>query len=339
MPTDFGRYESHQLYYMGNWDNEAKKIQLEPVTIGEDDNKAWHDEDDHIGSCSFSVNASGVTVSTQGASQGIKLEIPIEDAKFIEKLKEPDESVHSELERLRIAHENALKELTKNINMYMGVGLSVDEVRYSLQTGAYGEIQKAMIRKVEQDYKNKLKEEMKMEKCKFKVGDKVRIKKNCEKIEDFCCGFNSDMKKYEGEICEIEDIRRDGKGASVTGNYYTWDIRALEFVSNKTEVEDLDHYIINDGATILFWDDGTKTIVKRTKEDKFDKRVAFLTAYFQKTSGLSRTKANKFLANLKVEEPKEKTKKVTKVSKAENPIEEVNLEELVKEVKKKRKGE
>lgn len=319
MPTDFGRYEAHQVYYMGNWDNEAKKIQLEPVTIEENDNKAWHNKDDHI--------------------NAIKLEIPIEDTKFIEKLKEPDESVYSELERLRIAHENALKELTKNINMYMGVGLSVDEVRYSLQTGAYGEIQKAMIRKVEQDYKNKLKEEMKMEKCKFKVGDKVRIKKGCEKIEDFRCGFSSDMKKYEGEICKIEDICCDGKGASVTGNYYTWDIRALEFVSNKTEVEDLDHYIINDGATILFWDDGTKTIVKRTKEDKFDKRVAFLTAYFQKTSGLSRTKANKFLANLKVEEPKEKTKKVTKVSKAENPIEEVNLEELVKEVKKKRKGE
>ena len=327
MPTDFGRYESHQVYYMGNWDNEAKKIQLEPVTIDE-------------------AQPSGVTVSTQGASQGIKLEIPIEDAKFIEKLKEPDESVYSELERLRIAHENALKELTKNINMYMGVGLSVDEVRYSLQTGAYGEIQKAMIRKVEQDYKNKLKEEMKMEKCKFKVGDKVRIKKGCEKIEDFRCGFSSDMKQYEGDICEIKDICCDGKGASVTGNYYTWDIRALEFVSNKTEVEDLDHYIINDGATILFWNDGTKTIVKRTKEDKFDKRVAFLTAYFQKTSGLSRTKANKFLANLKVEEPKEKIKKVkekdekvTIVSKAENPIEEVNLEELVKEVKKKRKGE
>lgn len=322
MPTDFGRYEAHQVYYMANWDNEAKKIRLDPVTIDENDNKAWHNKDDHI--------------------NAIKLEIPIEDTKFIEKLKEPDESVYSELERLRIAHENALKELTKNINMYMGVGLSVDEVRYSLQTGAYGEIQKAMIRKVEQDYKNKLKEEMKMEKCKFKVGDKVRIKKNCEKIEDFRCGFSSDMKKYEGEICEIKDICFNGKGASVTGNYYTWDIRALEFVSNKTEVEDLDRYIINDGATILFWDDGTKTIVKRTKEDKFDKRVAFLTAYFQKNSGLSRTKANKFLANLKVEEPKEKIKKVkekdkkvTKVSKAENPIEEVQLEELVEEVKKK----
>jgi len=63
-----------------------------------------------------------------------------------------------------------------------------------------------------------------------------------------------------------------------------------------------DHYIINDGATILFWKDGTKTIVKRAKDEKFDKRLGFLTAYFQKHCGLSKTKANKFLDNLEVKE-------------------------------------
>lgn len=330
MPTDFGRYESHQVHYMGSWDNEAKKIQLEPVTIGEDDNKAWHDEDDHI--------------------NAIKLEIPIEDANFIEKLKEPEETVGSALEELKIK----LEQFKKSMCTY-GANIDAETLaKCVLPNAAFTKLQEEAVKQARQQverqaiqyYKNKLKEKMKMEKCKFKVGDKVRIKKGCEKIEDFRCGFSSDMKQYEGEICEIKDICCDGKGASVTGNYFTWDIRALEFVSNKTEVEDLDHYIINDGATILFWNDGTKTIVKRTKEDKFDKRVAFLTAYFQKTSGLSRTKANKFLANLKVEEPKEKIKKVkekdekvTIVSKAENPIEEVNLEELVKEVKKKRKGE
>ena len=325
MPIDFGKYEAHQVYYMGNWDNEAKKIRLEPVTIGEDDNKAWHDEDDHI--------------------NAIKLEIPIEDINFIEKPKEPEETVGSSLEELKIK----LEQLKTSMCTY---GASIDTealAKCVLPDASFTILQEEAVKQVErqaiQDYKNKLKEEIKMEKCKFKAGDKVRIKKGCEKIKDFCCGFNSDMKKYEGEICEIKYICHDGKGAEVTGNYYTWDIRALEFVSNKTEVEDLDHYIINDGATILFWIDGTKTIVKRTKEDKFDKRLAFLTAYFQKNSGLSRTKANKFLANLKVEEPKEKikkvkeskekNKKVTKVSKAENLIEEVQLEDLVKEVKKK----
>lgn len=66
------------------------------------------------------------------------------------------------------------------------------------------------------------------------------------------------------------------------------------------------NYIINDGATILFWKDGTKTVVKRSKNEKFDKRLGFLTAYFQKHCGMSKTKANKFLDNLVVEDVKKK---------------------------------
>lgn len=57
-------------------------------------------------------------------------------------------------------------------------------------------------------------------------------------------------------------------------------------------------YIINDGATILFWSDGTKTIVKRSKEDEYNKILGFLWAYFQKTSGLSKSKANEYLKKL-----------------------------------------
>lgn len=57
-------------------------------------------------------------------------------------------------------------------------------------------------------------------------------------------------------------------------------------------------YIINKGATILFWEDGTKTVVKRAKGDEYNKIMGFLWAYFQKTSGLSRTKANEYLRGL-----------------------------------------
>ena len=62
-------------------------------------------------------------------------------------------------------------------------------------------------------------------------------------------------------------------------------------------------YIINKGATILFWDkDGKdKTIVKRAKDDTYNKRLGFLTAYFQYHSGLSKTKANKYLDSLEEE--------------------------------------
>lgn len=62
-------------------------------------------------------------------------------------------------------------------------------------------------------------------------------------------------------------------------------------------------YIINKGATILFWNDDEtdKTIVKRCKEDEFNKRLGFLTAYFQYHSGLSKTQANKYLSELEIE--------------------------------------
>lgn len=65
-----------------------------------------------------------------------------------------------------------------------------------------------------------------------------------------------------------------------------------------------ERYIINEGATILFWDkEGKKkTIVKRSKDDEFNKRLGFLTAYFQYHSGLSKTKANRYLDNLEAEE-------------------------------------
>ena len=46
-------------------------------------------------------------------------------------------------------------------------------------------------------------------------------------------------------------------------------------------------YIINDGATIIFWDDDTKTVSKRHKDDAFDKELGFLFAYYYKQCGLS----------------------------------------------------
>ena len=63
-------------------------------------------------------------------------------------------------------------------------------------------------------------------------------------------------------------------------------------------------YIINENATILIWADNTKTIVRRMKKDKHDKRNAFLTAYFQKHSGLSKGRANKYLDELREEDEK-----------------------------------
>lgn len=79
-------------------------------------------------------------------------------------------------------------------------------------------------------------------------------------------------------------------------------------------------YIINRGATILFWEDRTKTIVKRSKDDEYNKRLGFLTAYFQKHSGLTKNQANRYLANLEEEKPKTKKKLVD----LDNPFEDID---------------
>lgn len=71
-------------------------------------------------------------------------------------------------------------------------------------------------------------------------------------------------------------------------------------------------YIINKGATVLIWDDGEKTVVKRCADDEFNKRLGFLTAFFQHYSGMSKNKANKFLAELEVEDEEIEIKETKK---------------------------
>lgn len=66
-----------------------------------------------------------------------------------------------------------------------------------------------------------------------------------------------------------------------------------------------ERYIINENACILFWENGEKTVVKRCADDVFNPRLAFLTAFFQHYINFSKSKANKYLANLKVEEIKD----------------------------------
>ncbi len=60
---------------------------------------------------------------------------------------------------------------------------------------------------------------------------------------------------------------------------------SVRFTTTFTEIINLEKYIINENATILFWSDGTKTISKRDKEDKFDKELGYLFAYFYKKCG------------------------------------------------------
>lgn len=57
----------------------------------------------------------------------------------------------------------------------------------------------------------------------------------------------------------------------------------------------IERYIINENATIIFWNDGTKTISKRNKDDKFDKEIGFLLAYYYKNCGYSHNARKRIL--------------------------------------------
>ena len=78
--------------------------------------------------------------------------------------------------------------------------------------------------------------------------------------------------------------------------YYTRDFDTSTWVNYQKALPD--RYIVNKNAAILFWNDDKKTVVKRCKEDKNDPIKAFLWAYFQEKSGLSKTQANKYLEKI-----------------------------------------
>ena len=80
----------------------------------------------------------------------------------------------------------------------------------------------------------------------------------------------------------------------------------------RLSVDMPERYIINENATILFWKNGEKTVVKKCEEDDFNPRLAFLTAFFQHYCGMSKNKANKYLASLEVEEKEPITQKKPK---------------------------
>ena len=62
------------------------------------------------------------------------------------------------------------------------------------------------------------------------------------------------------------------------------DMRITRAIFLKNSYAKPKKVIINDPATIIFWDDGTKTVVKCDSEDEFDKEKGILYAALKKLS-------------------------------------------------------
>jgi len=100
-----------------------------------------------------------------------------------------------------------------------------------------------------------------------------------------------DARKAFDELMEggLEEQRRQFKKYE---NKLTLGIGLFNSISPK-------RVVFSNPATIVFWNDGTKTVVKAMSIDTFDPERGYLQAYFEKTSGMSRTKGNKYLSSLR----------------------------------------
>ncbi len=177
----------------------------------------------------------------------------------------------------------------------------------------------------------------------FEVGDKIKGKKNNDygiTNEQMTLAVVIEVDDADGDmnikILEHNDKDQNGKEFWVknTTDYF-------ELVDNKTTISlsatkvnltagclgypiptirfgylggiklPKEYYINKKKKTVVLkWDDDTITKVKTSKDDKFDARFGFLLAYFQKHCGMSRTQANKYIDNLKIEIENKKGKKV-----------------------------
>lgn len=156
----------------------------------------------------------------------------------------------------------------------------------------------------------------------LKVGDRVKNKIFGEGVIKHIKG---ESLRYAVEFDKINILLHNCCGHCKSGHGYWCDTNTLlekekiELIKEednkkvvKSNLDDLERYIIKEDACIVFWKDGSKTVVKKMDDVEHNKELAFLTAYFQKHSGLTKSKANKFLANLVETEQAKKEKKIIK---------------------------
>lgn len=74
---------------------------------------------------------------------------------------------------------------------------------------------------------------------KFKVGDKVRVKKNLKDIEKFSHGYMPNMESFEGKIVTIEYVTEEWVMIEEDTHHCDWDFRAFEPINKKPTKEEL----------------------------------------------------------------------------------------------------
>jgi hypothetical protein len=108
--------------------------------------------------------------------------------------------------------------------------------------------------------------------CRYKFQSIREAKNWCENIAKLVCKINTNLEDYNLKNIKIKDEYKS--------------------MNNFKKV------IFNEPATIIIWDDNSKTIVKCKDGEVFDKEKGFLMAYFQKHSNKTKTQTSKFFDRL-----------------------------------------
>lgn len=87
------------------------------------------------------------------------------------------------------------------------------------------------------------------------------------------------------------------------------DAKVGKFILRPTYIE-IERVIFNDPATIVFWQDGTKTVVKATQGETFNPYLGVVMCYLKRVLGENEYAAKKRMFNKAVKEfmPKEEPK-------------------------------
>lgn len=118
-------------------------------------------------------------------------------------------------------------------------------------------------------------------KAKFKVGDMVIGNASANRYGITTEGWIGKVVEVDTDCEDGDDIRVTGPGLSGSGVY----VRSSRFDLFKDNSLDIKDVIFNAPATIVFWNDGTKTVVRCGEGEKYDPEKGLALCIAKKALG------------------------------------------------------
>lgn len=148
----------------------------------------------------------------------------------------------------------------------------------------------------------------------FEVGDNVRVHKRCRRYKTYI----PEILNYKGIVVDINETYENPIIVSIEGvrnkyskkGYFYFDEGDLIYCGGRNDILDneekqytkkesnilkgkIENVIFNNPATIVFWKDGSKTVVKASNEE-FDPEKGFAMAIAKKAFGNEGNYFNEF---------------------------------------------